>query len=96
VPPSIEERLSTVTWLKEIEKTYGVTIGACCAKGFPETKCINGTLLSELHDHQLPVSLVQPKKREMCGCTHSIDIGGWPPSKCYTGCQYCYANSSYV
>lgn len=95
IPPSIEERESTVNWLKQIEEKYKVSIGACCVPGMPETKCIDGTLLQRLHDDGLSVNLSEPRKREMCGCTHSIDIGGWPPSKCYTGCQYCYANSSY-
>lgn len=39
-------------------------------------------------------NLAEPRKREMCGCTHSVDIGGWPPKTCFTACQYCYAKSS--
>ena len=96
VPPTIEERKNTVTWLKKIEERYGVIIGACCVPGMLEMRCIDGVLLEKLHDHHLPVSLAEPRKREMCGCTHSIDIGGWPSPECHTGCQYCYANSTYV
>jgi hypothetical protein len=51
--------------------------------------------VEKLHDSHMPVSKKQQNHRELCGCTDSIDIGGWPPKKCYTGCQYCYARSSY-
>jgi hypothetical protein len=93
--PTNEERAKTATWLKKIEKKNDVEISACCVPGFDITRCIDGHLLEKLHDKQHCISKYEPKKRQMCGCTDSIDIGGWPPKKCYTGCQYCYANSSY-
>ena len=57
------------------------------------SKCIDGELLAKLHDKKYPTSLKQQKKRKLCGCTESIDLGGWPPKKCYTGCLYCYSNA---
>lgn len=96
LPPDEEERHRTFNWLKQVESKYGVFISACCVPGFPESKCIDGELLQRLHDHREPADLRQPRKRPLCGCTFSIDIGGWPPKLCYTGCDYCYAHANYV
>jgi hypothetical protein len=96
LPPDEEERHRTFNWLKHLESEYGVIISACCVPGFPESKCIDGELLQQLHDQKEPADLRQPRKRPHCGCTFSIDIGGWPPKLCYTGCDYCYAHANYV
>lgn len=93
--PTIEERIKASNWLNEIAKMYGVNIYACSVPGLPESRCIDGYLLQKLHPDNRPTILEEPRKRKLCACTHSIDIGGWPPKKCYTGCQYCYANSSF-
>ena len=95
IAPDKTEREKTKKWIKKIETENNINISACCVPGFEISKCIDGELLSKLHDNQLPVDLKQPKKRELCGCTSSTDIGGWPPKKCYSGCEYCYANSVY-
>lgn len=96
LPPDSEERQRAKTWIKKLESKFGVTISACCVSGYSETKCIDGALLSSLHDNKEPVDLSQPRKRERCGCTHSIDIGGWPPRMCFTGCDYCYGHANYT
>jgi len=54
---------------------------------------IDGYLLTSLHHVAKEVDLKEPRKRKLCACTNSIDIGGWPPKKCYSGCKYCYANA---
>lgn len=95
VPPDNNERYNTAIWLTGLEEKYKIKISACSVKGFPESKCIDGELLQQLHDKKYPVSRKQPRKRALCGCTSSIDIGGWPPKKCFTGCDYCYGNSKY-
>ena len=91
-PPTGREREKMLDWIKDLEKKHHVGIHPCCVPQMPESKCIDGEELMRLHDEKAPVSLKQPKKRKLCGCTESIDIGGWPPKKCYTGCLYCYAN----
>lgn len=96
LPPDDGERHRTFHWLKRLESKYGVIISACCVPGFPESKCIDGELLQRLHDQKEPADLRQPRKRPQCGCTFSIDIGGWPPKLCYTGCDYCYAHANYI
>jgi len=91
----MEERMKTVEWISNISNKHNVNIYACSVPGLPESRCVDGFLLQNLHPNQRPVRLDEPRKRKHCACTYSIDIGGWPPKKCYTGCQYCYANSSY-
>jgi hypothetical protein len=94
VTPSIEEKKKVYSWLKEKANDYRVNIEACCVSGLSESRCIDGYLLNSLHDMKYETDLNEPRKREMCACTNSIDIGGWPPKKCYSGCKYCYANAS--
>lgn len=91
-----EERNKLKNWLKELEQNYNVNIHACCVPGFDDTKCIDGELLQRLHSENAPVDLSEPRKRKKCGCTHSIDIGGWPPKECFSGCDYCYAHPRYA
>lgn len=86
------ERENFKLMLTNLEKQYNVRIHACSVNGFKVSKCIDGSLLSKLHDLKTPVSEKQLFKRELCGCTNSIDIGGWPPKKCFSGCIYCYSN----
>lgn len=95
LPPNSEEREKTKVWFHSLMEKYKINIYSCSVPNFPKSSCIDGKLLEELHDEHLPVSQKQPVHRKLCGCTDSIDIGGWPPPKCYTGCQYCYAHSSY-
>ncbi len=91
--PTEEEREKTKVWMQKLQDQYQVQISSCSVPGMPVSKCIDGELLRQRHDRQLPADLFQPKKRELCGCTQSIDIGGWPPKKCFSGCEYCYANA---
>ncbi len=91
-PPTGRERKKMLDWIKDLEKKHRVGIHPCCVPQMPPSKCIDGEELMQLHDEEALVSLKQPKKRRLCGCTESIDLGGWPPKKCYTGCLYCYAN----
>jgi hypothetical protein len=90
-PPDVTERAEIAKWMKEIEVTRHVHIFACSVPGFPQSACIDGEFLENLHDKHLPTNRKQPFKRKLCGCTESIDIGGWPPKTCYTGCLYCYS-----
>ena len=95
MPPSADEREKTKSWFQKLADKYAIQIYSCSVPGFAVSSCIDGFLLEKLHDKQIPLSKKQPSHRTLCGCTESIDIGGWPPKKCFTGCQYCYAHSSY-
>ncbi len=91
-PPDDFERNRFIKWVAEIEKKHDVQIFSCCVPGMKISKCIDGSFLESIHDHQIPTEHKQPYKRKLCGCTESIDIGGWPPKRCFTGCLYCYSN----
>jgi hypothetical protein len=90
--PDLQERERMKNWVSGIEMKYNVSIAACCVPGFSPSRCIDGNKLQKLHDKQLPVSLKEPKSRILCGCTESVDIGGWPSKICYSGCLYCYSS----
>jgi hypothetical protein len=90
--PNEEERERTSQWLSGIENKYQICIKACCVPGFKVSACIDGLFLEQIHNQQLRVSHKMPKSRALCGCTESVDIGGWPPKKCASGCLYCYAS----
>ena len=93
VSPSIDEKRKPYEWLQKKADKYNVSIKSCCVSGLEESRCIDGYLLSKLHDTNKMVDINEPRKRELCACTMSTDIGGWPPKKCYSGCKYCYANA---
>lgn len=94
--PDSLERENMSRWVCALEKKYGVNIYSCCVPGLKESKCIDAELLQKLHNEQLEADYSQPRSRKLCGCTKSIDIGGWPPKKCNSGCDYCYARPVYA
>lgn len=89
--PNTEERLDFYSKTTQYSRNLKVSISACSVEGLPQSACIDGELLQNLHPQQWPVDLTQPHSRELCGCTKSIDIGGWPPKECNSGCLYCYS-----
>ena len=93
ITPDLEEKIRINNWIEKKAENYNVKIEACCVEGLNSHRCIDGYLLSELHNEHKGTDLKEPKKRKLCNCTSSIDIGGWPPKQCYSGCKYCYANA---
>lgn len=91
--PTKEEKLKVYNWMKERALKYNVNIESCCVNGLKESRCIDGYLLEKIKNNEEVVDKKEPRKRDLCACTSSIDIGGWPPKKCYSRCKYCYANA---
>jgi hypothetical protein len=91
LPPDASERQDWIAKVNRHSSAKKVIISACSVPGLPQSACIDGNLLQRLHPRQLPLDLSQPRSRELCGCTKSVDIGGWPPKTCFSGCIYCYA-----
>jgi len=66
-------------------------VQTCCEPGFPTQRCIDGELLRELHPAQEPCRTDRARgQRQLCGCTHSLDIGHY--LACPNRCLYCYAH----
>lgn len=91
IPPSSGERSLLSNQFKAIALQKGVSITACSVQDLPTSACIDGVQLQALHDKHWSLDFSQPHSRLLCGCTKSIDIGGWPPKICPSGCLYCYA-----
>lgn len=89
--------VSPEKWREEADQLMAIAdenrlrIHACSMPGLPISRCIDGTLLSELHPKGERCSEKRAKgQRKLCGCTESWDIGWY--YKCPHGCRYCYAN----
>jgi DNA repair photolyase len=81
-------------WLFRIAKKHTLTLHGCCVPGWPQSKCINGELLNELHPRGYRASTARAAgQRPLCGCTKSVDIGWY--TTCVHGCLYCYGNPKY-
>jgi hypothetical protein len=91
VAPDFDERKILDSQFQKLALDFGVSITSCSVAGLPESACIDGHLLQQLHDLNWPLNTSLPRSRKLCGCTKSIDIGGWPPKICPSGCMYCYA-----
>jgi hypothetical protein len=94
ISPRSDERIQISEQMVFLKKKYKVTISACCVPGLKTSRCIDGYFLEKLHDLQIPASKKEAHSRPLCGCTESIDIGGWPPKICHSGCLYCYSRPS--
>jgi hypothetical protein len=96
IPPCPDERKNFAEELNSLAMSMDVSVTSCSVPGLPESACIDGNLLMQLHDQHWPVDLSKPHSRQLCGCTKSVDIGGWPPKVCNSGCLYCYARPKLV
>lgn len=92
---TLHERMWLQSEIAELEQRFDCEINACCVEGFPASACVSGKQLSSMHPKHETLSLKMPFTRPMCKCTKSIDIGGWPPKACFSGCEYCYARPVY-
>lgn len=96
LPPSLGERKLFAEEINTLAERMSVSVTSCSVPGLPTSACIDGNLLVQHHDHHWPLELSQPHSRLLCGCTKSVDIGGWPPRTCNSGCLYCYARPKIV
>ncbi len=88
---TLQERSAQAAQLNQTASRHGLKLHFCAMDGFPISRCIDGELLNSLHpDGWLCCPSKAKGQRELCGCTHSRDIG-WYSLRCRQGCLYCYA-----
>lgn len=92
--PDATERLALAEKMKTTAAKYGVNIAACAVPGLPTSHCIDADRLEQLHPAGLKLDHNKKPKlgRALCGCCMDVNLGGWPPKRCPSGCMYCYAN----
>ncbi|MCK4545814.1 MAG: DUF1848 family protein [Candidatus Eisenbacteria sp.] len=89
--PVSARRAAEAKRLRRVSEQMGLHLQGCCVPGWPRGKCIDGAVLGQIHPARERCSRARAKgQRDLCGCTHSIDIGWYGP--CVHGCLYCYAN----
>lgn len=71
---------------------FDVVASPCCVDLFEQTACLDGRKLNKIKKEVSEPDYKVLHHRPHCGCTRSVDLGGWPPKPCYSGCLYCYAN----
>ena len=80
--------------LAEIAAAHGLSLYACASPllagvpGLARGRCIDGALLEALFGGRVSRAR-DGGQRLACGCTKSIDIGGYD-RRCGFGCVYCY------
>lgn len=92
--PDTSIKIDLVEELSGIAEDHGIKMYSCCkdhlvGEKIMKAHCIDGNIIERLFyengfDHH-----EKPTRKE-CGCTYSVDIGGY--DTCPHGCIYCYAN----
>ncbi|PKP27204.1 MAG: hypothetical protein CVU06_03025 [Bacteroidetes bacterium HGW-Bacteroidetes-22] len=88
---SAEEKTDAKGYIDGLCKQYHVRARPCCVDVFEETACLDGQELNSIKGEGAEPEYKALHRRSHCGCTRSVDLGGWPPNPCYSGCLYCYA-----
>ena len=91
-PPVYERALDRAA---DIAGQLGIALHFCAVPGRPRPAeaCVDGPALSALHPRGLVARGDKPPgQRELCACTHAVDVGWYASHPCLSGCLYCYAN----
>jgi DNA repair photolyase len=90
IEPGETKRAAEWKFISKIAGKLKITLHSCCVPGQAISRCVDGSLLTQLHPEKIAAS---PRRaggqRERCGCTESWDIGWYTP--CPGQCIYCYA-----
>ncbi len=85
-------KIKTREFIDKMSEQFDVVASPCCVGLFEQTACLDGRKLNKIKGDTIEPDYKELHRRPNCGCTRSIDLGGWPPKPCYSGCLYCYAN----
>jgi hypothetical protein len=105
VDPGLDKRLAVIRRMESVLGPRGIALSACCEKEVmaalpPDStvrpgSCVTGPLLMALDGGAVPLGHDPGQRRAAgCGCTLSMDIGGYREQPCFHNCLFCYANPS--
>ena len=103
VDPGLKEKSAKIQWLEAVLAPRGIALQACCEKDLlsalpPESTvtasaCVPGGLFMSLDGGAVSLKKDAGQRRSAgCGCTVSMDIGGYREHPCFHDCLFCYAN----
>ncbi|MEW6078825.1 MAG: DUF1848 domain-containing protein [Thermodesulfobacteriota bacterium] len=103
IDPGLAKRLEVICRMESILASRRIALSTCCEKELmaalpPEStvrpsSCVPGNLFMELDGGAVPLGRDPGQRRAAgCGCTLSMDIGGYREQPCFHNCLFCYAN----
>ncbi len=103
IDPDLDEKLAKIQWMASALQKRGIRLYTCCEKEVvsalpPESDvsasaCVPGDLFVALDGGSVPLKKDPGQRRSAgCGCTLSMDIGGYREHPCFHNCLFCYAN----
>ena len=103
IDPGLEEKAAGIQWMETVLAPRGIALQACCEKTLlaalpPESAvsasaCVPGGLFMSIDGGAVSLKKDAGQRRSAgCGCTVSMDIGGYREHPCFHNCLFCYAN----
>jgi len=101
----LDEKLEVMSRMETQLKQRDIALYTCCEKevlaALPEystvspSACIPGHLFVKFDGGSVPLTKDPGQRRSAgCGCTLSMDVGGYSDHPCFHNCLFCYANPS--
>jgi hypothetical protein len=103
IDPGPGEKASKLKRMEAVLGSQGIALKACCEKALlqalpPESTvsasaCVPGAQFMTMDGGRVSLKKDAGQRRSAgCGCTVSMDIGGYREQPCFHNCLFCYAN----
>lgn len=103
IDPGQRKKRDIIQGMEPVLKQRGIALYLCCEneiiKALPgdstvsPSACVPGGMFMKLDGGAVPLRKDPGQRRAAgCGCTLSMDIGGYREHPCFHNCLFCYAN----